>query len=243
MGAEQLAGKPTITTNKQEQTVPCSSCKEPIKVGAKICYHCSHYQDIRQYMSWGQSSLTLVLALVAVISAAAPLWLALAGGPRSDLVVTSAHVNTNGADVTVANLGDRAGIVNGVYVSNLMADEQRHEFVAALDLFVPQNELRHFHLTSPVYPPGSLAELTETFVRLEAEFDDDPTTFRQCDIVVELQDFGGDSSDWPYRHFCIALWGAMFPSQVQRLQEGIPNASEAFGTVTTSVDELAKPPS
>jgi hypothetical protein len=56
-----------------ENTVECSVCREPIKIGSKKCVHCDSFQDWRRNLGLSSSVLALLVALVSVVSIAAPM--------------------------------------------------------------------------------------------------------------------------------------------------------------------------
>jgi hypothetical protein len=85
--------------------VPCVVCKEPIKQGAKLCIHCKC--DQRWWMRFGASgsTLSLLVALVAVTTQLLPV-LKEFMAPSGAVIETSVGAATNeGFSLVVTNIG------------------------------------------------------------------------------------------------------------------------------------------
>jgi len=54
-----------------EESIPCSVCREPIRLGARKCIHCDSMLDWRGWLGISQTTLALLVALVSVVSASA----------------------------------------------------------------------------------------------------------------------------------------------------------------------------
>ncbi|WP_156407909.1 hypothetical protein [Ensifer sp. Root127] len=91
-------------------TKPCLTCAIHIPTAAKLCTHCNTYQDYRRYLSFGQTSLALMIALISVTGALLP--------PLSEMVFRNSDlerrlisIDQTGAIFVVTNSGNMPGSV------------------------------------------------------------------------------------------------------------------------------------
>jgi hypothetical protein len=92
-------------------TKPCRVCGEPIKKVARICYHCTSYQDWRADLNIGNNVLSLLVALFAVLTVLVPIienW----GTPKtSSLHFAFQGATNNFITFFVSNTGIRPGTI------------------------------------------------------------------------------------------------------------------------------------
>ncbi|MEH0154504.1 hypothetical protein V6R21_10195 [Limibacter armeniacum] len=93
----------------------CKICKEEIKQGAKKCNHCDSFQDYRRYVNTSTTFLSLMVALVTILSFGIPYVLKTLENPDSDIKMHLIGHNplTNEIDIYCVNEGDRPGLVHG----------------------------------------------------------------------------------------------------------------------------------
>lgn len=91
----------------------CSSCREPVLPGAKVCLKCNNYQDWRRYLGMSQVVLTLLIAFVSVVATGGPGLVALWRGERSDVRVSYLDCKPNEVQLILTNVGTRAATFRG----------------------------------------------------------------------------------------------------------------------------------
>jgi hypothetical protein len=104
---------PSATT---EDSKPCVVCQEPIKRHATKCVHCGSYQDWRSNISFSLSTsvLSLLVALVTVLTAAVPVFKEALTPKNSDLTFSFQGASTDPIRLIVlaTNRGVRPGTVH-----------------------------------------------------------------------------------------------------------------------------------
>lgn len=94
--------------------IDCSTCREPIRPGARKCTKCDSFQDWRRFLSVGTSALALIIALVSVTSALGPSIIRMFQGEQSDLAIL--YVASVGDELLLlaSNRGTRPAVIHGV---------------------------------------------------------------------------------------------------------------------------------
>lgn len=107
---------PTPSTNETRQ---CPVCGEQIWVRAQKCVHCQAELTWRRYLGFSSTTLALVTALIAVISASVPALLILFTPENSSLHTVFAGISTSGDTVSLlfSNRGRRVGAINRAEVA------------------------------------------------------------------------------------------------------------------------------
>ncbi len=95
-------------------TKPCILCASDIPLAARYCTHCESYQNWRRHIQFGNVTLTLLVALVAVIGGLAGPMGALLNRPNSNLLGSGLIVEAGSITLTISNLGDRQGIIDDI---------------------------------------------------------------------------------------------------------------------------------
>ena len=99
---------------KPNKTSTCYLCQEPIYPTAKMCNACHSYQDWRRFFSFSSVILSLLIALISVVSAVGPGIVGMLFPPRSHLVFVRCNYTKDGIAVFVENEGSRPGGIGGV---------------------------------------------------------------------------------------------------------------------------------
>src|SRR5258708_27102734 len=88
----------------------CIACSEEIQPGAKICTHCDQFQDWRRFFGISAPVLSLLVALVSVLSIAIPAILNVRPPQTSDIHCSLLEWDESTATVklAVSNKGSRA---------------------------------------------------------------------------------------------------------------------------------------
>ena len=96
----------------------CSLCAERIPTAAIKCRHCDGYQGRWFFLNLSAPILSLLVALVSVLSLALPTLIAAVRYPRSDVRVAFQYFEDGTAYFVASNGGTRAGSVGEVYLDN-----------------------------------------------------------------------------------------------------------------------------
>lgn len=93
----------------------CRTCSLEIPGAARKCTHCGSYQwGLRKFLGLTQSTLAMMVALVAVTSAALPEYSKYFGRKSSLLSFAGCSANVESFSAFVSNSGDRPGLVTAV---------------------------------------------------------------------------------------------------------------------------------
>lgn len=104
----------------EPDTKPCKVCAEPIKRAARVCTHCNNYQDWYANIGMSSTILSLLVALVSVLTTAMPIVYSTLTPKNSDLSFSFQGVNEDIIGILVTNRGTRPGSVS--YPMSLYAD-------------------------------------------------------------------------------------------------------------------------
>jgi len=87
---------------------PCKTCGEEIKITALKCIHCDSFQDWRSSLSFGSTVLSLLVALVSVLTFAAPIWKRefYTPAPRPSVALTTLAGANGKIHLVISNGGD-----------------------------------------------------------------------------------------------------------------------------------------
>ncbi len=115
----------------------CSSCQEPIHPKAKLCKTCKSYQDWRRHFNFSAVVLSLLVALISVISAVGPQIISWLPPLGSQLEVKQFYYSTDAIVLIVENKGNQAGLIGrvnvtlycpGVYFHQSELDDYVHKY-------------------------------------------------------------------------------------------------------------------
>lgn len=98
------------------KTARCRVCKEPMFSGAKRCTACKSYQGWRRFFDFSAVVLSLLVALISVLSAAGPKLVALLPPWGSALAVKSNYFSPDRISLIIQNTGNQPGLVGKVTV-------------------------------------------------------------------------------------------------------------------------------
>lgn len=98
------------------ETKDCRQCAIPIPVAAKLCKECGSFQDWRGHLSFSNSILALLVALISVISISISNISPLFSSENSEVVLSNAMIRGDTLLVVATNTGTRPGIVESVKV-------------------------------------------------------------------------------------------------------------------------------
>lgn len=89
----------------------CMDCAKNIPEGARKCVHCSSFQDFRRHLAFGNVFLSLIIALLSVVTVTVVhVWDALVS-EASNVQIIFLDISRNSADILVTNDGDADGVV------------------------------------------------------------------------------------------------------------------------------------
>ncbi len=109
----------------------CLSCQEPIHPKAKLCKTCKSYQDWRRHFDFSAVVLSLLVALISVISAVGPRIISWLPPFGSRLDVKSFYYSTDAIVLIVENEGNRAGHIGRVNVVLYCTGAYFHQYQLA----------------------------------------------------------------------------------------------------------------
>jgi len=130
-----------MTDSSESQKILCNQCKKEIPSGALICSTCNSYQDWRRFISFSNTALALITALVSVLGIAAPVLYKVVHQPRSEAMITMPSVDGTTLRVIATNRGDAPASLGRVWVDS--------EYLAAATKIRLQND------SDAIIQPGS----------------------------------------------------------------------------------------
>lgn len=220
-GASAMTNASVLTSNPQKL---CIVCAHPIPEAAKFCIHCENHQGwFRRNIGVGETTLALLVALVAAIGAAIPPIGALFSRPSASIVQTSVVFTDGSLKVVMANAGERAGVFQLARVL-FRIDDQSPAVMVNFD--IPGNPIllpgdwRVFTL-KPGEPLSREVDDKKKFALAMQEHD-----FRnaleagrnavaarplKCDVVFHSASVSGGETTETAETNCVAAWLSLFP--------------------------------
>jgi hypothetical protein len=134
----------------------CLSCQEPIHPKAKLCKTCKSYQDWRRHFDFSAVVLSLLVALISVISAVGPRIISWLPPFGSRLEVKSSYYSTDAIVLIVETRAIGLGILEG----------STWCYTAPVPTFTSTNSLNSSPNTNPITTPAPnhpYGELTSTW--------------------------------------------------------------------------------
>lgn len=132
MGDLPPSGPRAETSSETEDVANrCIACREEIQPRAKVCTHCNQFQDWRRFFGLSSTVLSLLVALVSVLSIAIPAILNVTTPQQSDIrcSLLEWEEETGFVKLAVSNKGSRAAVVQGLLLeSNPMQKENPTTF-------------------------------------------------------------------------------------------------------------------
>jgi hypothetical protein len=90
----------------------CPECKQPVLEGATICAGCKSYLDWRRFLVFGQTTLALLVALIAVLTAFIPVLRDVLTPKDSNLSFNYQGPTSFGFEVLISNTGIRPAVLH-----------------------------------------------------------------------------------------------------------------------------------
>lgn len=93
--------------NEQDQSqMLCKQCSNAIPRGARLCSHCSSYQDWRSWFSVSNTVLALLTALVSVLGIATPAVINVLHSSKSEAILQAPSLDGTTLRIVAVNRGD-----------------------------------------------------------------------------------------------------------------------------------------
>ena len=150
----------------------CIVCGESIRITAKKCIHCDSFQSWRRYLNISTVTLSLLVALVSVLSAGAPV-LKSTFWPKSNVKISFLDKSKNQIKVALSNSGERPAVLKGGTLSLIGPDKKvtrRIPFHTDANELILEPGKWRIAIISSTYAPFSLAEFDDnTRCRVEIE--------------------------------------------------------------------------
>lgn len=168
-------------------TKPCRVCSEEIKKSAIKCVHCDSYQDWRSKLTFSSTVLSLLVALVSVLTAAIPVFKDAITPKNSSLTLAFQGANANTLSLLVANQGIRPGsITTPVKLLLTNGKKDKGTVIVYLIPFGPSEGSAH------IVEPGKSALIEYSSTTYPTTWN--PFDYRaQCFIEVQFTDFFGNT--------------------------------------------------
>lgn len=188
-------------------TKTCKHCAAHIPLGARLCKECKSYQDWRGWLPISQTTLALVVALVSVLTAAAPTVQELITEKNSRLSMN--YIGTSNGEVLMAttNAGNRPGTVleGKIYVGITGNDSGKMTYPLQVkgERSVAPGALRTTALIMTVPQPEMEADLAKVKERLTFE----------CSILASAVQFNGQRLDVRFDKPCKELLAGIYPGE------------------------------
>jgi 5-methylcytosine-specific restriction protein A len=190
----------------------CTTCLEPIWIGAQKCTHCDSYQDWRKFLTFSSTVLALLVSLVAVTTAAVPVLMQGLRRPDSDVRISSGPISENGHIYFLAtNYGTKPGVAEFATIT--------------LDTDHPKYIWLHLVRSVPnaaLLPAGDTRELDYTPQFPKEDYPDawNPSSMasdapikeldrKNCAVAVRTRSFEGVESDKRFPIQCASYHGAL----------------------------------
>lgn len=112
----------TCQSSQAEDAIPfaCCVCREPIRESATKCIHCDSFQDWRRYFSVSTIVLTLLVALISVLTAAIPVIRTAFTADRARIQYATTTCTTEKVGVFASNVGTRVAAVTGATLEQVV---------------------------------------------------------------------------------------------------------------------------
>jgi hypothetical protein len=177
-------------------TKACRICGEDIKLSAIKCTHCDSYQDWRSSLTFSSTILSLLVALIAVLTAALPVVTREFSTKHSRILFSYLWASSEYVSVLSSNSGNSHGAVHSAW---LLVDEQPRIALAIVGLafdgveLIPENKnvLINFY---PITPPADFklsSKLDACYLQIiYRNFSEDSRTLRlNVPNCAELAEF------------------------------------------------------
>lgn len=204
----------------------CNTCGLDIPLGASYCTHCDTFQSWRRHLQFGQVTLPMLVALVAVLGTSIPAvshWFTV---HNSRLASSALRSSSNNIELTVANLGDRPGVADEV-VFQLAWLEDPENFLLS---WVGPHSIRFISADSPVVPPGDVKKFKFVLADGQDEATHTPTVQAyyggilnkaSCSMIFTGTEFQGETHSFAREVPCYQTWTSIFPDSRQEFAEPI----------------------
>jgi ribosomal protein L40E len=211
------------------KTKKCTTCAAAIPVDATYCTKCQNYQNWRKHLQLGVYTLPMLVALAAIISSSVPAISQWLSGNNSRLITSALRPVSRAVDLTVANLGDRPGVIDEVTFQLARLDDPE----SPLSRWVRPHTIQFTTMESPIVPPGDVRKVR--FALAPGQEESIVTaTIRQgygsylneasCSFVFSATEFSGAALKFEREVSCLQTWLALFPDAAAELRLGLNEA-------------------
>lgn len=152
---EQPSGEGDVTN------LTCRQCRRGMPAGAKLCSHCSSYQDWRGYLPISSTVLALLVALISVVSATLPAAIAALHHPNSAVKIASPVINGEEVYLVVSNTGDRPAAISGALLASPIIDSMTLVPINPASVFIPPGSRQvsfHVHFRASALSASDMAD-------------------------------------------------------------------------------------
>ena len=118
-----------MNTKNNSNMKRCKVCLEPINKGAIKCNNCDSFQNWRRFLDIGSGILSLLVALIAVLTVAVPIFKSALTAKRPDVHFSLIRYESKSIHIMCSNLGNRSGILKEaklrIFINDREADETK----------------------------------------------------------------------------------------------------------------------
>lgn len=138
-------------TEQQPQTTTCTLCKESLKPGAVKCIACGGLQGKWNWLNLGVPTLSLLVALVSVISLSISLLAPLLQRQQSDVRVAFQFFQRGAAYFVASNAGSRPGTIGEAWLDHSGAPKPERHYLIEMtgNRFIPPASSRQLSFAIP----------------------------------------------------------------------------------------------
>jgi hypothetical protein len=120
-----------MTPEDNQDMIKCRVCFEPLHKGAVKCIHCGSFQNWQRFLNIGSGILSLLVALIAVLTVAVPIIKSSLTTKRPDVHFTLIKYEPKTMHIICSNLGNRSGILKQATLRILMNGGETDETKAS----------------------------------------------------------------------------------------------------------------
>lgn len=106
----------------------CIVCKGAIHSGAQKCIHCESFQDWRSHFGFSAVVLSLLVALISVITASVPVLQRVATPNLADVRYAIVGCSTDDIRVLASNVGNRVAILTDARFEYIVDNQRKNSF-------------------------------------------------------------------------------------------------------------------
>jgi hypothetical protein len=202
--SDERATTADVSTEEGRGKTRCTTCLEPIWIGAQKCTQCDSYQDWRRFFSFSSTVLALMVSLIAVLGATVPRIVDLVRPRDSDLQLAQHPIFEGGHMYVMAtNRGTKDGVVEFATLT-IDTDHPKRIWLHVVRLDPKSAVVSPGETKDLDYLPQFPTDTVDKWVQDNAWFPSriseqelDQLRNKKCDLKVRVRSFKGERHDEP----------------------------------------------